>query len=125
MHGIMPFRAEVRRVVVAELLRLLGREVFLLRGLEVLFHLPHDMFGLVMVLDVEIGRCFSHLVRMPAHRAEFPFLVAVHVHKCPASRAADDKVHGNEVIDAIIIKTYRRPGAGDSTNSGNTICRSQ
>jgi hypothetical protein len=42
------------------------------------------------------------------HRAEFPFLEAIHVRKRLAPRAADDKVHGNVVLCVILIKIYRR-----------------
>jgi hypothetical protein len=43
-----------------------------------------------------------------AHRAEFPFLEAIHVRKRLAPRAADDEVHGNVVLCVILIKIYRR-----------------
>jgi hypothetical protein len=45
---------------------------------------------------------------MPAERTEFPALETIHVGEGPASRAADDEVHGNQVMCAILIKIYRR-----------------
>jgi hypothetical protein len=43
-----------------------------------------------------------------AHRAEFPFLEAIHVRKRLAPWTADDEVHGNVVLCVILIKIYRR-----------------
>jgi hypothetical protein len=67
------------------------------------------MLCLVKILDIKICRGFAHLVGMAALRAEFPALETIHVRKLPASRAADDQVHGNEVMRVILLKIYRYP----------------
>ena len=95
-------------IVVSELRGLLRREILLLRCVEVLFHLFYDMLCLVVILDLEIRRRLDDLMGMPAERTEFPALETIHVGEGPASRAADDEVHGNQVMCAILIKIYRR-----------------
>jgi hypothetical protein len=46
---------------------------------------------------------------VPADRTELPALEPVNIGKCLASRAPDDKVHGNRVMCFILIKIYRLP----------------
>ena len=91
----------------AELGRLLLREVLFLGGVQVLFHLLHDMLGLVEVLNIQVRRGLGNLVGVAALRAELPLLEPVNVRKRPAGRAPDDKVHDNEVICPVVINKYR------------------
>lgn len=66
-------------VMVAELGRFFGREVLLLICLKVFLHLPHDMLGLVEILNIQVCRGPGNLLRMTALRTEFPFLETIHV----------------------------------------------
>ena len=81
-------------VMVPEFRLLFVCKVLLVVGMEVPFHLPHDMLRFMVIFNFKVGRRFGYLVRMAAMRAEFPFLEAVNVRKCPASsRTTDDEVH--------------------------------
>ena len=66
------------------------------------------MFCLVEILNLQVRGCLYHFLRMPALVTEFPFLEMIHVRKSPAGGAPDDKVHGNVVMCAIVLKIYRR-----------------
>jgi hypothetical protein len=94
--------------MVAELGSLLRSEIFLFVRVQVLLHLLHDMFGLVKILDIQVGRRPDYFLGMAALRAEFPLLETVHVRERAARGAPDDEVHNNEVIGVIVINTYRR-----------------
>lgn len=83
------------------------RKVGFLCGMEVFFHLFHDLFGFIIVLNFQVRGCLAYLMRMPADRAELPALEPVNIGKCPASRAPDDEVHGNAVMSFVLIKIYR------------------
>ena len=113
MHGIVLFRAQVRGVMVAQFLGLFRGKILLFRGVEVFLHLADDVLGLVVVMDIEIGRGLCHLISVPAGRTEFPALEIVHVGECPAARTPDYEVHNYEVIHAIIIKIYRQKNRSD------------
>jgi hypothetical protein len=76
--------------------------------MEVFFHLFYDMFCFDKISNLEIRRHFGNFMSVTAHRAEFPFLEAIHVRKRLAPWAADDEVHGNFVLCVILIKIYRR-----------------
>lgn len=96
------------RIVVAQFAQFLRSEVLFLGRMEVFFHLADDMLRFMVVFDIEIHRRPGHFIGVPAVGTEFPALEIVHVRKCPASRAPDDRVHDHEVIHAITIKIYRR-----------------
>jgi len=109
MHCMAPPAfAEGLGIMVAELIGLLRSKIFLLVLMQVLFHLFHDMFCLVEVLNIQVGRRPGHFVGMTALRAELPPLEAVHVRKRAAGRAPDDKVHDKEVMRVFVINIYRR-----------------
>jgi len=94
MRSILLFIAHGVHVVVAEFRFLFISEILLFACMKVLFHLPYNMLGFVMVLHFKICRCLCHFIRMPAKRAEFPLLEPINIRKCPASsRATDDEVH--------------------------------
>jgi hypothetical protein len=94
-------------VMVPKVRAFFWREIFLFIGLEVLFHLPYNMFRFVVIMDFQVRRCFFYFMRMPALMTEFPFLEIIHVRKCTTGGAPDDEVHGNEVMCAILLKIYR------------------
>jgi hypothetical protein len=105
--------AQGRHVVVPEFCLLLVREIFLLVCMEVLFHLPHDMLGFVMVLNFKVRRRLCHFIGMSAERAEFPLLEPVHVREGPASsRAPDNEVHNYDVMRVIGLYKYRSDFSG-------------
>ena len=54
----MPAAASAQRlgIVMSELGSLFGSEIFFLVFVQVFFHLPHDMLGLVEVLDIQVRR---------------------------------------------------------------------
>jgi hypothetical protein len=66
------------------------------------------MFRFNVIRNLQVGRRFDNLIGMTADRAELLFLETIHVRERPASRAADDEVHGNVVMCFILIKIYRR-----------------
>jgi hypothetical protein len=109
MHGIVLF-TEMDGIVVAQFVLFLGSKILLLLLVDVLFHLPYNVLGLVMILNIKIRGCLRYLIRMPAQGTEFPLLETIRVRKPPAGRTTDDKVHDNVFIDAIIIYRYRQPG---------------
>lgn len=76
-----------------EFLCLFGGEIFLFMGMQMLFHVFYDMFGILVIVHLKVRRNFCHLECMAAFRAELPFLEPVHIRECPASRAFDDQVH--------------------------------
>ena len=84
--------------------------------MQVLLHLPDNMFGFVEILDIQVCRGPGNLLGMAALRAEFPLLETIHVRERAARGAPDDEVHDNEVIGVIVINKYRRfaeyPAAG-------------
>ena len=75
--------------------------------MEMFFHLLYDMFCLEVMLNFEVGRRLGHFMGVPTDWTELPFLEAIHIRKCPAGRAPDDKVHDKEVMRVILIKIYR------------------
>ena len=75
--------------------------------MQVLLHLFYNMFGLMEIVYLEVRRSLYYFMRMSALGAEFPFLKMVHVRKGTAGRAADDEVHGNDVMCFILLKIYR------------------
>jgi len=85
--------------------------------MQVLLHLFYNMFGLMEIVYLEVRRSLYYFMRMSALGAEFPFLEMVHVRKGTAGRAADDEVHGNDVMCFILLKIYRRflSGSGHHT----------
>jgi hypothetical protein len=95
-------------VMVAELFGFFRGEILFFGCMQVLLHLFYDMLGLVKIGYLEVRRCFCNFMRMSALGAEFPFLEMVHVRKGTAGRAADDKVHGKDVMCFILLKIYRR-----------------
>jgi hypothetical protein len=94
--------------MVAELGRFFGSEILLLVCVQVLFHLPYDMLGLVEILDIQVRRGPGNLMGVTALRAELPLLETIHVCKRAARGAPDDEVHDKEVIGVIVINKYRR-----------------
>jgi hypothetical protein len=92
-----PF-AEGLGIVVAELGCFFRSEIFFLVGMQVLFHLLHDVFGLMIILNVQVSRSPGNLVGMAALWAELPLLEAVHVRECAARGAPDNEVHDKEVM---------------------------
>ena len=109
-------------VMVAELGRFFGRKILLLIRLQVFLHLPHNMFGLVKVLNIQVCRGAGNLLRMTTLRTEFPLLETIHVGERAARGAPDDEVHINVVIGVIVINKYRRfaekPGARSISRAG-------
>ena len=81
-------------------------EILLFMGMEVFFHLPYDMLGIMVIRNLQICRHPGNLVGVAAGRAKFPFLVPVHVRKRFAPRTPEDVVHKHEVISASSIKIY-------------------
>jgi hypothetical protein len=79
--------------MVAEFRFLFVGEILLFCGMEIFFHLPHDMLSLVMIANLKVRRRFSYLIRMPAVGTEFPELEVIHIRKGPATGAAHDEVH--------------------------------
>lgn len=69
---------------------LLFGKVLLPGRMEVTFHLPHDVLGLVVVLHLKVSRYFCYFICMPADRAELPFLEPVHVCEGLATPGAPD-----------------------------------
>jgi hypothetical protein len=65
--------------MVAELGRFLGSEILLLVRVQVLFHLLHNVFGLMEVLDIQVCRASGNLLGMTTLRAELPLLETVYV----------------------------------------------
>jgi hypothetical protein len=106
----MPFDplAQRLRVMVAELVGFFRGKIFFLGCMQVLLHLLYNVFGLVEIVYLEVRGGLYYFMRMSALGAEFPFLEMVHVRKGTAGRAADDKVHGKDVMCFILIKIYRR-----------------
>jgi hypothetical protein len=96
------------RVMVAQFLFFFRGEIRFLCRMEVFFHLFYDMFCFDIICNLEVRRHFGNFMGVTAHRAEFPFLEAIHVRKRLTARAADDEVHGNVVLCVILIKIYRR-----------------
>ena len=94
-------------IVVPKVSGFFWSEIFLFIGLEVFFHLPDDMFSLVVIMNLQVWGCFYYFMRMPALMTEFPFLEMIHVREGTAGWASDDKVHGNVVMCAILLKIYR------------------
>jgi hypothetical protein len=84
------------------------RKISFLSRVEVFFHLFYNMFRLNIIRNFQVGRSFDNLIGVTADRAELPFLETINVRERPASRAADDEVHGNVVMCFILIKIYRR-----------------
>jgi hypothetical protein len=74
----VPF-TERFRIVVSELGCFLRAEIFFLRIMKVFFHLLHDVFRLVEVLNIQVRRRPGNFVGMTALRTELPPLEAVHV----------------------------------------------
>jgi hypothetical protein len=96
------------RVMVAELGRFLGSEILLPGRVQVLLHLLHNVFGLVIVLDIQVCRATGNLLGVTTLGAELPLLEAVHVRERAARGTPDDEVHDKEVIHVIVINKYRR-----------------
>ena len=96
------------RVMVAQFLFFFRGEIRFLCRMEVFFHLFYDMFCFDIICNLEVRRHFCDFMGVTAHRAEFPFLEAIHVRKRLTPRTADDEVHGNVVLCVILIKIYRR-----------------
>ncbi len=71
-------------IVVTQVSGFLRSEILFLVGMEVFFHLPDDMLGLVVIYNLKVRWCFYHFMRMPAMGTEFPFLEMIHVRKRPA-----------------------------------------
>ena len=94
--------------MVPELFGFFRCEIFLFGCLEVFFHLPDNVFGLMEVLHVEICRSFPYFVRMAAGRAKFPLLESVDIHKLCTPRAADNGIHNSLEMSACLLKTYRK-----------------
>ena len=94
--------------MVAELGRFFRCEILFLVHVQVLFHLLHDMLGLMEVLDIEVCRGFGNLMGVAALGAELPLLETVHIRERAARGAPDDEVHDKEVIGVIVINKYRR-----------------
>jgi hypothetical protein len=94
--------------MVAKLIGFLRGEILFLGCLEVLIHLLHNVFCLMVVLNIKICRSPGHLVRMTALRTEFPLLEAVHIRERAAGWTPDYEVHTIEVIGVIVINKYRR-----------------
>ena len=80
---LCPF-AECLGVVVPQLRSLFRCKIRFFCGMEMFLHLFYDMLGFVVVLNIQVSRCFYHFMGMPALRAELPFLKVIHVRKCPA-----------------------------------------
>jgi hypothetical protein len=104
-----PFLQRVS-IVMPELGRLFRCEILFLVCVQVLFHLLHDMLGLMVILDIQVCRGLGNLMGMATLRAEFPLLETIHVGERAARRAPDNEVHDNEVMRVIVIKIYRREG---------------
>src|SRR5512137_2868626 len=98
------------RVMVAEFGCFVGSEILLLVRVQVLFHLLHYVFGLMVVLDIKICRSLGNFLGVTALRTELPLLEAVHVGERAARGTPDNEVHDNEVMRVIVIKIYRRQG---------------
>jgi hypothetical protein len=101
---VLPLPFQVLGVMVAQLVGLFLGEVLLLGGMEMLLHLADDMLGLVMVLDIEIGRRLFYLIGVPALRTELPLLEVIGIGERPAPGAPDNEVHSHEVISRDQIK---------------------
>ena len=102
----MTFLPEPLGVMPAQFLGLFRGKILLFTGMQVFFHLPYDVLGIVIIIHLKVCRDFSHLVGMAADRAQFPFLEPIHVRKSPAPRTAEYMVHKYEVISASYIKIY-------------------
>jgi hypothetical protein len=100
--------AERFSIVMTEFFGLFRREILLFVGMEMLFHLFHDMFRFVEILHVEVDRGLPYFVRVTAGRAQFPLLESVNVSKRRTSRTADNDVHDNVLLSAGLLKTYRK-----------------
>jgi len=98
------------RVMVAEFGRFVGSEILFPVRVQVLFHLLHYVFGLVVVLDIQVCRSLGNFLSVTALRTELPLLETVHVCERAARGAPDDEVHDYEVMRVIVIKIYRRKG---------------
>jgi hypothetical protein len=96
--------------MVAELGRFLGSEILLLVRVQVFLHLLHNVFGLMIVLDIQVCRGFGNFLGVTALRAELPLLEAIHVGERAARGTPDDEVHDKQVMRVIVIKIYRRQG---------------
>ncbi len=107
-------------VMVAELGSFFRGEIFFLCCMQVFLHLLYNMLGLVEIMHLEVRGSFYYLMRMPALGAEFPFLEMVHVRKRTAGRAADDQVHGKDVMCFILLKIYRRFFYPDNKTRGTS-----
>jgi hypothetical protein len=94
-------------IMVAQFLFFFRGEIRFLCRMEVFFHLFYYMFCFDIICNLEVRRHFGNFMGVTAHRAEFPFLEAIHVRKRLTSWAADDEVHGNVVLCFILIKIYR------------------
>jgi hypothetical protein len=114
---VLPALLQVRGVVVPEFFLLFLRKILLLVCVEMFLHLPDNVLGLVVVLDLEVFWRPGHFIRVPAGRTKFPALEIVHVRECHALRAADDKVHNQMVMYATIIYTYRHTAWHDPLNA--------
>jgi len=95
-------------IMVAQFIFFFRREIRFLCCMEVFFHLFYNMFCFDIICNLEVCRHFGDFMGVTTHRAEFPFLEAIHVRKRLTPRTADDEVHGNVVLCVILIKIYRR-----------------
>lgn len=110
-------------IIPAQIHGLFRSKILFFMGVQVLFHLLYDMFGIVIVLHFQICRNFCDFVRVTAGRAEFPLLEPVHVRKGPAPRTPEDMVHNYVVISASLIKIYWYSYISSETDSSGHLFR--
>jgi hypothetical protein len=84
-------------------------EILFFMGVQVFFHLPYDMLGIMVILHFKVRRNFCHFISVAADRTEFPFLEPVNIGKSSAPRTTEDMVHNYVVMRASLIKIYRCP----------------
>ena len=103
---LMTLLPEPLRIMVAQFLGLFRSKILLFIGMEMFFHLPDDVFGIMVIPYLQVRGHFGNLERMPAGRAELPLLEPVHIGKRPASRTPENEVHKHDVFSLSPIKIY-------------------
>lgn len=109
MCSALPLFTQGFSIIMAELGSFFRCEIFFLGRMQMLFHLPHNMFSLMEIFNIKISRGPGNFMSVTTQRAELPALEPVYVCECAAGGAPDNQVHDKEVISAIVIKTYRQP----------------
>jgi hypothetical protein len=82
-----------------------GKVLFFM-GVQVFFHLPNNMLGVVIIFDFKVCWYFGNLVRVTTGRTQFPFLEPIHIGECSAPGTPEDMVHRYEVFSLSSIKIY-------------------